>query len=111
MNATGRRVKVTGSLYRPTAPAGAVYVGRQAPGLARSPWANPPPIGKPCRACRGAVHGLFEALLAYALHLYERPDLVARARAELAGRDLACWCPPDRPCHADILLTLIGGTP
>jgi hypothetical protein len=25
---------------------------------------------------------------------------------ELAGRDLACWCPLDQPCHADILLAL-----
>lgn len=27
-------------------------------------------------------------------------------RQELAGRDLACWCPLDRPCHADVLLEL-----
>lgn len=26
-------------------------------------------------------------------------------RRELAGRDLACWCPPG-PCHADVLLEL-----
>jgi len=25
-------------------------------------------------------------------------------RRELAGRDLACWCPLDQPCHADVLL-------
>ncbi len=25
-------------------------------------------------------------------------------RRELAGRDLACWCPLDGPCHADVLL-------
>ncbi|HEY9371501.1 DUF4326 domain-containing protein [Streptomyces sp.] len=42
---------------------------------------------------------------------------------ELAGRDLACWCPLDQPCHADVLLEIanskitawdllgIGGTP
>lgn len=23
---------------------------------------------------------------------------------ELRGRDLACWCPLDQPCHADVLL-------
>lgn len=23
---------------------------------------------------------------------------------ELCGRDLACWCPLDSPCHADVLL-------
>jgi hypothetical protein len=26
--------------------------------------------------------------------------------AELAGRDLACWCRLDKPCHADVLLRL-----
>lgn len=25
---------------------------------------------------------------------------------ELRGKDLACWCPLDRPCHADVLLEL-----
>ena len=25
---------------------------------------------------------------------------------ELQGRDLACWCPLDQPCHADVLLEL-----
>ena len=24
--------------------------------------------------------------------------------AELRGKDLACWCPLDQPCHADVLL-------
>ncbi|WP_367128289.1 DUF4326 domain-containing protein [Saccharothrix sp. HUAS TT1] len=27
-------------------------------------------------------------------------------RRELAGRNLACWCPPGQPCHADLLLAL-----
>ena len=27
-------------------------------------------------------------------------------RAELAGKNLACWCPLDQPCHADVLLEL-----
>jgi len=27
-------------------------------------------------------------------------------RRELAGRDLACWCPLDQPCHADVLLEI-----
>lgn len=25
---------------------------------------------------------------------------------ELRGRDLACWCPLDEPCHADVLLEM-----
>jgi hypothetical protein len=27
----------------------------------------------------------------------------------LAGKDLMCWCPLDRPCHADVLLELANG--
>ena len=26
--------------------------------------------------------------------------------AMLRGRDLACWCKPESPCHADVLLEL-----
>lgn len=25
-------------------------------------------------------------------------------RAELAGKNLGCWCPLSQPCHADVLL-------
>ena len=28
------------------------------------------------------------------------------ARRILWGRDLACWCPPGQPCHADVLLEI-----
>lgn len=31
---------------------------------------------------------------------------VADVEAELAGRDLACYCPLDAPCHADVLLEI-----
>ena len=34
----------------------------------------------------------------------------AEIRAKLAGRDLACWCRLDQPCHADVLLR-IANTP
>jgi hypothetical protein len=30
----------------------------------------------------------------------------AEARRILRGHDLACWCPLDQPCHADVLLEL-----
>lgn len=30
----------------------------------------------------------------------------ASVHAQLAGRDLACWCAPDQPCHADVLLEM-----
>lgn len=32
---------------------------------------------------------------------HERGDL-----EELRGKNLACWCPLDVPCHADVLLEL-----
>lgn len=28
---------------------------------------------------------------------------------KLRGRNLACWCPLDAPCHADVLLELANG--
>jgi len=31
------------------------------------------------------------------------------ARAELGGKDLACWCPLNQPCHADVLLEIANG--
>lgn len=30
-------------------------------------------------------------------------------RRELAGKDLACWCSPFDPCHADVLLAIANG--
>jgi hypothetical protein len=33
----------------------------------------------------------------------------AEIQQHLAGHDLACWCPLDRPCHADILLEVANG--
>lgn len=30
-------------------------------------------------------------------------------RSHLAGKDLACWCPLDAPCHADVLLEIANG--
>lgn len=27
-------------------------------------------------------------------------------RAELAGHNLACWCKPGTPCHADVLIEI-----
>lgn len=30
---------------------------------------------------------------------------------ELRGKDLACWCPLDQPCHADVLLEFANASP
>ena len=76
-------------------PPGAVVVARP------SKWGNPYPV---------AVQGRAEAVRLYRDHLLADPDLIAAARAELAGRDLACWCPPGEACHADVLLAVANGT-
>lgn len=41
------------------------------------------------------------------LRLWHRgrgPVTVDDVRRELAGKNLACWCPLTEPCHADVLL-------
>jgi hypothetical protein len=96
--APGRRVKVTGDLFHGRVPDGAVYVGRAAPGLPASPYANPFPV---------RAHGLPEALRRYREYLAARPGLVAAAASDLAGRDYACWCPLDRACHGDVLAAAV----
>lgn len=42
----------------------------------------------------------------YETWLYGQPQLLERARVELVGRDLMCWCSESLPCHADVLLSL-----
>lgn len=34
-----------------------------------------------------------------------------RELGALRGKDLACWCPLDQPCHADVLLELANARP
>ena len=34
------------------------------------------------------------------------PEFICAVRSELKGKDLACWCPLDQPCHADVLLQI-----
>jgi len=48
-----------------------------------------------------------EAARLYRAYLETRPDLVA-ALNELKGKDLACWCPLDDDCHADVLIELLN---
>ncbi len=36
---------------------------------------------------------------------------IADARTELADKNLACWCPLDGPCHADVLLEIANAKP
>ncbi|TMR99082.1 DUF4326 domain-containing protein [Nonomuraea basaltis] len=105
-----RRVKIEGDRYHGRVPEGAVYVGRAAPGLKASPYSSPHSVGqRGCRACGGRVHERSEVIELYRVHLREHPELVEQGRRELAGRDLACWCPPEQGCHADVLLAVVAG--
>lgn len=35
-----------------------------------------------------------------------RREAILLSLHELCGKNLACWCPLDHPCHADVLLEL-----
>ena len=74
-------------------PQGAVVVARP------TKWGNPYRPDKMTRA--QAVANYRRDLLAGKLKVS-----VADARRELAGRDLACWCPLDGPCHANVLIEI-----
>lgn len=76
-------------------PEGAVYVGRP------TPWGNPFQ-GDGAEIDHAYLARLFEELMARP----EQAAFLAEVRAQLRGRDLACWCPLDKPCHADVLLRL-----
>jgi hypothetical protein len=56
-------------------------------------------VGPAFRSRREAVIEAMRRFRKYA----ERCDL-----APLRGKDLACWCPLDQPCHADVLLELVN---
>jgi hypothetical protein len=94
-------------------PEGAVYVGRP------SKWDNPFKVGQPRPGGRPPLTA------SQAVRLYERwltttdsqpigsgvdRALILNDLSKLAGRDLACFCPLDQPCHADVLLRIANGS-
>lgn len=66
-------------------------------------WANP---FRPSRRTLEANAAAVDAFIAW---LGDQPELVAAAKLELRGRDLACWCTPDLPYHADVWLAIANG--
>jgi hypothetical protein len=65
-------------------------------------WGNPFAIGTPASGGMSrevAVARFQEELLAGRL-----PFGVDDVKAELRGKNLACWCSLDGPCHGDVLL-------
>lgn len=93
-----------------TLPPNAVVVCR--PG----PWGNPFRVGTHgTRAECVELHiQLMGGLLTISLrNVDEQQRCFEHARAhiaELRGRDLACWCSIDGPCHADTLLEIANAT-
>lgn len=111
------------------APADAVYVGRG------TRWGNPWTVVETNTGTGWAVNwaghadqhkplGLNDHIPAdsrrdahaAAVELYEtwlhaHPQLLERARRDLAGHDLMCWCSEPLPCHVDVLLRLSGSRP
>jgi Domain of unknown function (DUF4326) len=61
-------------------------------------WGNPHPLSL---GRAEAVRRYREELLAGRLAV-----TADDVRRELQGRDLACYCPLDEPCHADVLLAV-----
>ncbi len=51
------------------------------------------------------VPTLEDAVETFREFMLQRPELIEKAKAELRGKDLACWC-KEGPCHADVLLEI-----
>ena len=71
-------------------------------------WGNPFRVGDPDISSRAQAVHAFEEWLA---RTPEGQRLQRRAADELSGRDLACWCPLDQPCHADVLIRVANAPP
>lgn len=71
-----------------------VYIGR--PGF----WGNPFVIGKDGNRA--------EVIAKYRRWLMERPDRIERAKRELRGKVLGCFCAP-LACHGDVLAEVANG--
>jgi len=71
-------------------PKDAVYVGR------------PTNYGNPYRM---EIDGSREEVVAkYRVWLAEKLEENPNLLDPLKGKDLACWCPLNKPCHADVIL-------
>jgi hypothetical protein len=109
-------------------PEGAIYVGRP------TRWGNPIRItperserggvmyrvhGSPMDISGGPAYNDLDTARYFAAKFFEWDLLNDRygdaypslddIRRELAGKDLACWCLIDGPCHADFLLEIASG--
>ena len=79
-------------------PENAVYVGRP------TRWGNPFKVREYCSRTEAFFRQ--EAVDRFSAWIEGQPLLQADIQRELAGKDLACWCRTDHPCHADVLLRI-----
>jgi len=52
------------------------------------------------------INNTEEAVESYEILIKELIELEKLDLSEITGKNLACWCGLDKPCHADILLQL-----
>lgn len=80
-----------------------VYIGRGR----GSQWGNPFSHQEGTQA-RFKVDTREEAIACFREWLLRQPDLVERAKRELKGKVLGCWCHP-KACHGDVLAEIANG--
>lgn len=67
-------------------------------------WGNPFKVGCSLDGYGGANHTIIDRDLAVAL--FEKHTASSLPLHELRGKNLACFCKLNEPCHADVLLQL-----
>lgn len=80
-------------------PPNTVYVGRP------TKWGNP---FERKRFATGTLARPGDIVWWFEAHLNQGEAKITKyeIKRELKGKNLACWCPLDQPCHADILLEI-----
>lgn len=87
-------------------PENTVYVGRGKGAVFHNPFV----VGKaiPCQFGMGdrVVSDPGDAVNLFRDVLASNRSYQCEVRFFLRGKNLACWCPLDQPCHADVLLEI-----
>ena len=71
-------------------------------------WGNPYALGMPAPSWMGipVLDTIERVVEAHRNMVLTLPGKVCEVRTFLHGKNLACWCPLDKPCHADVLLEI-----
>lgn len=78
-------------------PPDTIYVGRP------TKWGNPIKIGE---WINGRKMSRLDVVRWYREHITPDSQIGQDAKKELRGKNLACWCCLQDPCHADVLLEI-----